>query len=177
MSKPKKGRKPGNKPQTSGGTQERRSGERSEPGRSAGVPPEVSRSASGDLKNPEVPEKAQRRKYSAEYKLRILQEADACGPGELGAMLRREGLYSSHINTWRRQREEGQLHGLTPKKRGRKGRRRDPVMVENQRLRKEIERLRHRLDQADTIIEFQKKVSEILGIPLKKPPVSDGNDS
>ena len=71
-------------------------------------------------------------------------------------MLRREGLYSSHMTTWRRQREAGQLHGLTPKKRGRKGRRRDPVMDENQRLRKENESLRHRLEQADTIIEFQK---------------------
>ena len=71
--------------------------------------------------DPEVTPKAKRRRFSAEYKLRILAEADGCTqPGEIGALLRREGLYSSHLTTWRRQRDEGQLYGLTGKKRGRK---------------------------------------------------------
>ncbi len=120
--------------------------------------------------NPEVPEKAQRRKYSAEYKLRILQEADSCqGTGELGALLRREGLYSSHLNTWKRQREEGTLHGLQPKKRGRKGKLKNPLSDRIAELERENRKLKKRLEQAETIIEFQKKVSEVLGIPLNSP--------
>lgn len=119
---------------------------------------------------PEVPEKAQRRKYSAEYKLRILQEADSCqGTGELGALLRREGLYSSHLNTWKRQREEGTLHGLQPKKRGRKGKPKGPLVDRIAELERENRKLKKRLEQAETIIEFQKKVSEVLGIPLNNP--------
>lgn len=117
--------------------------------------------------DPEVPEKPVRRRYTAEYKLRILDEADACTEhGQLGALLRREGLYSSHLRTWRKQREEGILNGLTPKKRGRKGKPKDPVQEENQRLRRENQRLVARLKQAETIIEVQKKLSEALGIPL-----------
>ena len=112
--------------------------------------------------DPEVVPKAQRRQYSAEYKRRILQEHEACTePGEKGALLRREGLYSSHITTWRRQRERGGLAGLAQKKRGRKG---DPKVEENARLRRENERLKKRLEQAELIIEVQKKVSQILGI-------------
>jgi transposase len=71
--------------------------------------------------DPEVVPQAKRRRFNAEYKVRILEEADACSePGEIGALLRREGLYSSHLTTWRRQREQGHLEGLSPKKRGRK---------------------------------------------------------
>ena len=122
------------------------------------------------LPNPEVTDKASRRRFTAEYKLRILTLADACTePGSLGALLRREGLYASNLNTWRHQRERGILSGLTPKKRGRKESVRDPLGAENEKLRKENERLTNRLRQAEIIIDVQKKVSQILGIPLATP--------
>ena len=126
----------------------------------------------GDLQvqrpDPEVPEKPARRRYTAEYKLKILREADKCTKhGELGALLRREGLYSSHLKTWKKQREEGTLQGLAPKKRGRKPKPKNPLEDEVQRLRRESERLKLRLQQAETIIEVQKKLSQMLGIPLK----------
>ena len=120
--------------------------------------------------DPEVPERPVRRTYPAPYKLRILEEAEACTEhGQLGALLRREGLYASHLKTWRKQRDEGILNGLTPKKRGRKAKPQDPVHEENQRLRRENQRLVARLKQAETIIEVQKKLSEALGIPLDNP--------
>lgn len=120
--------------------------------------------------NPEVPDKAVRRRFTAEYKLRILTLADACTEsGSLGALLRREGLYASNLNTWRQQRERGVLSALTPKKRGRKESGRDPLITENEKLRKENERLTNRLRQAEIIIDVQKKVSQILGIPLATP--------
>jgi transposase len=118
--------------------------------------------------DPEVLEKPVRRRFTAEYKLGILREADSCGemPGRLGELLRREGLYASHLSTWRHQREQGSLDGLTPKKRGRKARQNDPLLQENQRLQRENQQLVTRLRQAEAIIDVQKKVSEILGIPL-----------
>ena len=117
--------------------------------------------------NPEVPDKAVRRRFTAEYKLHILTLADACTePGSLGALLRREGLYASNLNTWRHQRERGVLSALTPKKRGRKESVRDPLVAENEKLRKENERIARRLRQAEIIIDVQKKVSQILGIQL-----------
>lgn len=117
--------------------------------------------------DPEVPEKASRRRFTAEYKLRILKQADACTElGSLGALLRREGLYSSNFTTWRRQRDRGVLSALTPKKRGRKESVRDPHQTENEKLRKENERLTQRLRQAELIIDVQKKVSQMLGVPL-----------
>jgi transposase-like protein len=120
--------------------------------------------------NPEVPDKAVRRRFTAEYKLRILTLADACTePGSLGALLRREGLYASNLNTWRHQRERGVLSALTPKKRGRKESVRDPLVAENEKLRRENERITKRLRQAEIIIDVQKKVSQILGIPLAIP--------
>jgi len=126
--------------------------------------------------DPEVPEQAVRRKFTLEYKLRIVQEADHfTQPGQLGALLRREGLYSSYLSSWRRQRQEGLLSGLTPKKRGRKAKSKDSLQEENQRLRRENERLQTRLKQAETIIEFPKKLSEMLRIPREDPPPS-GND-
>jgi transposase-like protein len=116
---------------------------------------------------PEVPAKARRRRFSAEYKLRVLREADACRePGEIGALLRREGLYSSHLVSWRRQRAEGALEGLKPRKRGRKAKPRNPLAKKVSDLERENRKLKHRLKQAETIIGVQKKVSEILGIPL-----------
>jgi transposase len=126
--------------------------------------------------NPEVPEKAKRRRFEAAYKLRILEEAGRLtGPGELGELLRREGLYSSHLTSWRRQRDEGSLAGLAPKRRGRKAKRKDALAKENERLRRSNQRLAERLRQAETIIDVQKKVSEMLALspeehrPLEKP--------
>jgi transposase-like protein len=106
--------------------------------------------------NPEVAEKAKRRRFDAAYKLRVLEEADRCTePGLLGELLRREGLYSSHLATWRRQREEGALDALGPKKRGRKPKRKDAVALENERLTRENKRLAERLRQAEVMIEVQ----------------------
>lgn len=110
----------------------------------------------------EVKSKADRRKFTAEYKLRILAEADACTEtGQVGALLRREGLYSSHLTHWRQHRADGSLKALSPKKRGPKP---DPMAAENTALRRRIERLESDLKRAETIIEFQKKLCEILGL-------------
>lgn len=118
--------------------------------------------------DPEVPEKAARRRFTVEYKLQILRQADVCGDGGgVGALLRREGLYSSHLTTWRRQRDAGILSGLRPKPRGRKANPVHPLEVENEQLRKENNRLQKRLKQAELIIEVQKKISQMLGIPLE----------
>ena len=125
-------------------------------------PKEVMRS------DPEVLEKPTRRRFTAEYKLHILREAEACTEsGSVGALLRREGLYSSHLNTWRRQREEGMLDGLQPKKRGRKASERNPLLPEVEQLRKENERLTQRLKQAELIIDVQKKISQVLEMPME----------
>jgi len=117
--------------------------------------------------DPEVPEKATRRKFSAEYKLRILRLADSCAdPGSLGKLLRKEGLYSSNLTTWRRQREKGVLEGLKPAKRGRKTIEPNPLLPELENLRKENQRIEKRLKRAELIIEVQKKISQILGLDL-----------
>lgn len=117
--------------------------------------------------DPEVPAKAVRRQYSADYKLRILREADACTrPGEVGSLLRREGLYSSLLSTWRQQRDRGELEGLAARKRGRKAKERNPLTAKVAQLEKEKRRLEDRLKRAEKLIELQKKVSEILEIQL-----------
>lgn len=128
-------------------------------------------------KDPEVSAKASRRRFTVEYKLGILKQADSCtDPGSLGALLRREGLYASNLNTWKRQRTQGVLSGLTPKKRGRKESGRDPLIAEMDKLRKENERLTKRLKQAEIIIDVQKKISEILGIQQPEIPEEGGRD-
>ena len=110
----------------------------------------------------EVVPKAERRQFSAAYKLEILKEADGCtGRGEIGALLRREGLYGSHLEKWRRQRERGALGGLSGQKRGPKV---DRQAGEIARLQREKEELERRLEQAETIIEVQKKLCELLGV-------------
>ena len=120
--------------------------------------------------DPEVAPKAKRRRFSAEYKLRVLAEADACTQrGEIGALLRREGLYSSHLDKWRKQREEGQFQGLSGSKRGRKAERHAAELA---RLRRENEQLQARLQQAETIIDVQKKLCELLGLSVE--PGSEG---
>jgi transposase-like protein len=109
--------------------------------------------------DPQTVPQAERRHFSAAYKLRILVEADACAQrGQIGALLRREGLYSSHLDKWRKQRAQGQLG---PQKRGRKA---DPQGAEIARLRQEVARLQGRLLQAETIIEVQKKLAGLLGL-------------
>ena len=117
---------------------------------------------------PEVEAKPRRRFFSAAEKLAILAEADTCQRGELGALLRREGLYSSLITDWRRLRAAGQLSGLTPQKRGPKV---DPHAAESARQQQTISRLEKRLQQAEAIIEAQKKLSELFG--LSQPPPSN----
>lgn len=114
--------------------------------------------------DPEVVPKAKRRTFTAEYKLRIVQEAEACSePGQIGALLRREGLYWSHLDKWRKLRTRGQLQaGQTPK-RGRKSQR-EPQAEEVARLQRENQRLRTRLEQAELIIEAQKKLAQLLGL-------------
>ena len=132
--------------------------------RATGVSSPSASAAAAVLPDPEVVEKAGRRRFTAKYKLGVREEADRCQPGEIGALLRREGLYSSHLTTWRRQREVGALAALAPVKRGRKA---HTVDTQGQRvgeLQRENERRRQRLVQAETIIEVQKKVSLLLGI-------------
>jgi transposase len=125
------------------------------------------RTESNGSPSPEVAEKAKRRRFEAAYKLQILAEAERCAAaGQLGELLRREGLYSSHLTSWRKQRDEGALEGLAPKQRGRKPNRKDSLALERDRLERDNRRLTERLRQAETIIEVQKKVSELLGISL-----------
>lgn len=113
--------------------------------------------------DPEVPSRPTKRLFTAEYKHRILDEVEAAAaPGEIGAILRREGLYSSHLTDWRRQRELGTLGFNARTKKGRPAK--DPMLVELERLRRENERLNERLRKADIIIDVQKKLSTLLGI-------------
>jgi transposase-like protein len=119
--------------------------------------------------DPEVVAVAKRRTFTAEYKLRILAEADAAAaqPGAIGALQRREGLYSSHSVTWRRERQTGILKGLTPHKRGPKPKRNQPD-EEMQKLRRENQRLTEELRKAEIVIDVQKEVGALLGWPLPK---------
>jgi transposase-like protein len=121
----------------------------------------------GQVPNPEVVVTAKRRQFSAAYKLRILQEADDCQQaGQVGALLRREGLYSSHLSKWRQQRDAGQLHGLQDQKRDRQTERQASQVVQ---LQRENERLRRQLHQAELIIEAQKKLSALFGLSVTEP--------
>lgn len=152
---------------------QRSEGERSEPERSE-EPSQIAvaeQSPGGQresgIPDPEVPEKAKRRRYSAAYKQRILREADQCHEsGGVGALLRREGLYWSNLQTWRRQREEGTLAALTPKKRGRKPAPKNPLAGRVKELEQENRQLQRKLDRAEIMLDIQKKASELLGIPL-----------
>ena len=145
--------------QSIGDEPERRGDERSEAARSGGSPT-IERGAAPAAPDPEVPARHARRRFTTAYKLDILRKADACSRhGELGALLRREGLYSSHLITWRQQRERG----LTPKKRGRKA---VPVNPAMKKLEQENRRLTTRLKKAEALLDFQKKLSSLLQIPL-----------
>jgi transposase-like protein len=116
----------------------------------------------------EVMAKAQRRRFTAEYKRRIVREADRCTkPGELGALLRREGLYSSHLTSWRAARDRGELAGLAPKPRGPKVTPPDPRDKKLAEQEREIARWKQRAERAEALVEVQKKVAALLGAPLE----------
>jgi transposase-like protein len=147
-------------------------GERREPQRAEGTGTTAvlvaAASSSSVPANPEVVVKATRRRFTVDYKLKILDQADQCQQdGQLGALLRREGLYHSNLQLWRQQREQGILNGLTPRQRGRKLNPNSQLLLDNEQLRRQNQRLSKRLQQAEIIIEFQKKLAEALGIPLK----------
>lgn len=126
--------------------------------------------------DPQVPAKATRRQFSAEYKRRILREAEAATePGELGALLRREGLYSSNLITWRRQRSRGELAALSPKRRGRKAKAVNPLTKRVAELERDKRRLARKLERAELLLEIQKKASQLLQIPLRSLE-EDGSD-
>jgi transposase len=120
-----------------------------------------------DRPNPEVVVRAKRRIFTGEYKQRVLAEADKAKEeaGGIGALLRREGLYSSHLTTWRHERAAGILQSLTPQKRGPKSKR-SPLDDENQKLQRENQHLREELRKAEIVIDVQKKVAALFGRPL-----------
>ena len=146
---------------------ERSEGERSEPKRSGAAAEAGAAPTSASRPDPEVVAKAKRRTFTAEYKQRILQEADsaAATPGGVGALLRREGLYSSHLVSWRRERRAGVLEALKPRKRGPRSER-NPLAEENQKLRRQVGQLTEKLRKAEIIIDVQKKVAALLGNPI-----------
>lgn len=120
----------------------------------------------------EVLARPERRRFSVEYKRRIVREADQCRkPGEIGALLRREGLYSSQLSAWRAARDRGELGGQGSRRRGPKGKQPDPSAKRIAELERENRRLRKRAERAEALVEVQKKLSELLGVEL---PESDG---
>ncbi len=148
-------------------------GERSEPEWTGNTPSQTSTVPIAPP-DPEVLARPVRRRFTKEYRLAILEEVDRCKkPGEIGAILRREGLFSSYLHAWRLERKESALAVMQAKKRG-------PKPTKNAhheqvaRLEREIQRLRAKLQQAETIIDIQKKLSLILGIPL---PDNDASSS
>jgi transposase len=129
-------------------------------------------SAGARRPNPEVVAKPTRRQFTAQYRLRILEEADRCTePGEVGRLLRREGLYSSHLTTWRKARRKGSLQGLASKKRGAKPAERNPLDAKVRELEAKVVRLEKELHTAHTILDVQGKVAGLLGFNL-----NDGKD-
>jgi len=116
----------------------------------------------------EVSAKARRRRFTAKYKVEVLRKADACTkPGEIGALLRSEGLYSSHLTTWRQAAERGELAGLAPKKRGRKAAAPNPLAKKIAELERQNVRLTARAERAEALVEVQKKVAMLLGTPFE----------
>jgi transposase-like protein len=118
----------------------------------------------------EVSSKARRRRFTAKYKLKVLKEVEACTkPGEIGALLRREGLYSSNLVEWRRALERGALSALTPKRRGPAPKVPHPLERKVAELEREVVRATRRAERAEGLVALQKKVSDLLGIQLPKP--------
>ena len=130
----------------------------------------LSSGGSASQPDPEVAAKAKRRTFSTEYKIRILEQADAAStlPGGVGALLRREGLYSSHLTHWRRERQAGILEAMKPRKRGPRSER-NPLAEENEKLRRQLGQLTEKLRKAEIIIDVQKKVAALLGNPIPDP--------
>ena len=150
--------------------------ERAEPERSGGEPNGGANNAvaNSPAPDPEVLAQPKRRRFTAAYKARVVEEAQRCTEsGQIGALLRREGLYSSALTQWRRQYQSGALGALKDDKRGRK-RTRDAREKELERLQRENERLNKKLRQAELIIEIQKKVAAMLGNSIETPPNSEG---
>ena len=144
--------------------------------RASGVSPARGADGRGRGADPEVPAKAKRRQFSAEYKRRILREAVvASKAGEIGALLRREGLYFSNLITWRRQSERGELAGLSPRRRGRKEKAVNPLAKRVMELEREKRRLERKLEQAELLLDIQKKASRLLEIPLRSIEDEDGS--
>ncbi len=157
---------------------ERRTDERSEAGRSAGAGTGGAEPTGGNgearVPGSEVLSKARRRRFTGEYKVRILAAVEKTrGSGEIGALLRREGLFSSHLTKWKAQRDAGALAGLAPRRRGRAARPKNPLCRRLAEVERENRRLQRRLAQAESTMEIQEIVSELLGIPLDRPG-SDG---
>jgi transposase len=159
------------------------SGERSESGPSGGarsgarslVTSAEAEALTGSAPDPEVAERPLRRQFSAQYKLRIVQEAGQCRDSNgIGSLLRREGLYSSHLSTWRRQYQEGSLNALAPRKRGPRA---QPAHADTRRLaeaERKVKYLERRLKKAEALLDLQKKVAEILEIDLPPAPSDEG---
>lgn len=152
---------------------ERSGTERSERARSGGTTTTATAAASplaggvSSVPDPEVPERPARRRYAASYKVRIVREADACTkPGAVGSLLRREGLYSSLLTSWRRLRDKGALWALKSRKRGRKARSQHPLVKKVAQLERENRLLEHRLKRAELLLDIQEKVSQALAMPL-----------
>ena len=126
----------------------------------------------GPFPDPEVSDKAKRRRFTAEYKRKILKQADACTrPGDLGALLRREGVYSSSLTAWRTARDRGEIAGLAPKKRGPKVSPHNPAQRRIAELEREVRKFQARAERAEALVAVQKKLAEILGLSL---PESEG---
>lgn len=160
--------------QSPGEATERRGAERSEGPRSGEASP-GERRRDGGVPDPQVPARAKRRRFTAEFKLRVLREAERCRkPGEIGALVRRHGIYTSHLSTWRRERDQA-ARGRLGRKRGRKPRDPNPLTPRVVQLEQEIHRFQVQLRRAELIIEIQKKASALLGIPLNSPD-SEGSD-
>lgn len=122
----------------------------------------------------EVVAKAERRRFTAEYKLKVLREVERCEqPGEIGALLRREGLYWSALTSWRKQRAKGELAGLLGRRRGPKREEKNPLAKRVLELERDNARLKRRAERAEGIVELQKKISQLLGIELEKSTESD----
>jgi len=134
---------------------------------------EAGSTAAAPTPDAEVAAKPKRRQFAASYRLRILEEADACqGPGEIGQLLRREGLYSSHLSSWRKARREGSLAALAPKQRGQKPKARNPLEPKVKQLEAKVARLEAELEKAHTILDVQEKVAGLLGFSLESGKAS-----
>jgi transposase len=148
---------------------QRREGERSGGASNSG-------GASRAVPDPEVAAKPKRRRFTADYKRSIVEQAEAGqDAGAIGSLLRREGLYSSHLSTWRRQSRQGELAALSPQKRGRKITV-SPLLEENRKLVATNARLQKRLENAELIIDVQKKLAALLGRPIPDTPIDEGNE-